>query len=214
MNVQFVCSQSGWSRNRLVVDFLLSQGGPQKRAFSFFDFSYKNSTSYAKNCTARLKIATHPVYYAIEYLAKWQLLNFPCCQHIVDTIWNAPHVTNLGRVYKILNSVVGSIATHRKITVPIVWYIMNTSYKFQLMKRPTGCAVSLARRGTYSSWCHYFFFWRTRPFFDVHKLTVQFKVQMLVRECRSTTCVHSYVVAHRVAPFVGTITVLTCKGYS
>lgn len=125
---------------------------------------------------------------------------------VVNVLLKQSKCTNPGCAYEILNSVAASIFTHLKITEPIVCYIINTFYKFQLMKRPTGCAVSLARRGTYSSWCHYFFFSWTWPLFNVHKLTVQFKVHMLFRECRSTTCVHSYVVAHRVSYFGGTIT--------
>ena len=93
---------------------------------------------------------------------------------VVNVLLKQSECTNPGCAYKILNSVAANHSTHLKITVPIVCYIINTFYKFQLMKRPTGCAVSLTRRGTYSSWCHYFFFSWTWPLFNVHKLTVHF----------------------------------------
>ena len=119
------------------------------RCFFLWTALYKNSTDCAKNCTAKLKILMRVFYQMIEYSSKRRVLKWPNSQLLVDTSLEALYPTNPWGAYTILHKVAAYHSTQPKIASHLAWYVIKTPSNFQLLKRPSAWAVSLARRGTF-----------------------------------------------------------------
>ena len=120
-----------------------------KTVFLIADFTHKNSTSWAKSCTAAFKIFYHIVCSMIEYSWKRRNLKWSGCQLVVDTSSKAPTATKPWRAYTILNKVAARHATQPKIFVQAAWYIIDILSKFQLVKQRSAQIDSLARRAIF-----------------------------------------------------------------